>query len=70
MIEPLPVHRFNNARHNEIGKNPNLTLGKREDVNGKVFCEFAKKIIKKGATILGGCCETKPEHISSISSFK
>ena len=44
-FNPLPVHRFNNARHNEIGKNPNLILGKREDVNGKVFCEFAKKII-------------------------
>ena len=26
--EPLPVHRFNTAGHNEVGKNPNITLGK------------------------------------------
>tara|TARA_Y100001970_G_scaffold286078_1_gene407365 strand:- start:63 stop:980 length:918 start_codon:yes stop_codon:yes gene_type:complete len=68
--EPLPVHRFNNARYNEIGKNPNITLGKREEINGKVFCEFAKKIIKKGATILGGCCETDSSHIKELSKLK
>ena len=27
--EPLPVHRFNTAGFNEVGKNPNITLGKR-----------------------------------------
>ena len=68
--EPLPVHRFNNARHNEVGKNPNITLGKREEVTGKVFCEFAKKISKKGATILGGCCETDSSHIKELSKLK
>ena len=70
VAEPLPVHRFNTAGFNEIGKNPNLTLGKREDVNGKVFCEFAKKIIKNGATILGGCCETDSSHIKELSTLK
>ena len=68
--EPLPVHRFNNARHNEVGKNPNITLGKREEITGKVFCEFAKKISKKGATILGGCCETDSSHIKELSKLK
>jgi homocysteine S-methyltransferase len=68
--EPLPVHRFNNAGHNEVGKNPNITLGKREEVTGKVFCEFAKKIIRKGATILGGCCETDSSHIKELSKLK
>ena len=47
--EPLPVHRFNNAGFNEVGKNPNITLGKRDEVTDKVFGEFAKKIIKNGA---------------------
>ena len=70
VVEPLPVHRFNKAGFNEIGKNPNLTLGKREDINGKVFCEFAKKIIKNGATILGGCCETDSSHIKELSTLK
>ena len=68
--EPLPVHQFNKAGFDEIGKNPNITLGKREDVTEKVFAEFTKKIMEKGATILGGCCETNPTHIKEISKFK
>ena len=68
--EPLPVHQFNKAGFDEIGKNPNITLGKREDVTGKVFAEFTKKIMEKGATILGGCCETNPTHIKEISKLK
>ena len=68
--EPLPVHRFNNSGHNEVGKNPNIILGKRDEVDGKVFGEFAKKIIKKGATILGGCCETDSSHIKELSKLK
>ena len=68
--EPLPVHRFNNAGHNEVGKNPNIALGKRDEVDGKVFGKFAKKIIKKGATILGGCCETDSSHIKELSKLK
>ena len=68
--EPLPVHRFNTAGYNQVGKNPNITLGKREEITGKVFCEFAKKISKKGATILGGCCETDSSHIKELSKLK
>ena len=68
--EPLPVHRFNNAGFNEVGKNPNITLGKRDEITDKVFGEFAKKIIKNGATILGGCCETNASHIKEISKLK
>jgi len=68
--EPLPVHRFNTARYNEVGKNPNIAMGKREEITGKVLCEFARKIIKKGATILGGCCETNSSHIKELSKLK
>ncbi len=68
--EPLPVHRFNNAKFNEIGKNPNIRLGTRKEITGKIFCEFAKKIIKNGATILGGCCETDSSHIKELSKLK
>ncbi len=68
--EPLPVHRFNKAGFNEVGKNPNITLGKRNEVTGQVFFEFAKKIVKNGATILGGCCETNSSHIKEISKLK
>ena len=68
--EPLPVHKFNKAKFNETGKNPNIALGRRDDVDGKKFYEFAKKIMKGGATILGGCCEIKPSHIKEISKLK
>lgn len=68
--EPLPVHQFNKANYDEVGKNPNITLGKREDITGDIFCNFAKKIVKNGATILGGCCETNSSHIKEISKLK
>ncbi len=68
--EPLPVHKFNNASFNEVGKNPNIALGKRKDVTSEIFFEFAKKIISTGATILGGCCETNSSHIKELSKLK
>ena len=68
--EPLPVHQFNTAKFDEIGKNPNISLGTREGVTGKILCSFAKKIVDNGATIIGGCCETKPEHIKEIAKLK
>ena len=68
--EPTPVQTFNAAKPNEIGTNPNIALGKREDISGKLFYEFSEKIMTKGANILGGCCETKPEHIKEISNLK
>jgi len=68
--EPLPVHKFNTSKYNEIGKNPNIVLGTRKDVTGEVFAKFTKKIINEGATILGGCCETNASHLKEISKFK
>ena len=68
--EPLPVHKFNSAKFNEVGKNPNLTLGKRNEISGKVLASFAKKMIKNGTTILGGCCETNSSHIKELSKLK
>ena len=66
----MPVHKFNRAKFNEIGKNPNIALGTRDDVTGQIFCDFAKKIKDHGATIIGGCCETKPHHIKEIAKLK
>ncbi|MDB4846089.1 homocysteine S-methyltransferase family protein [Pelagibacteraceae bacterium] len=68
--EPLPQKDFNVAKFNEIGTNPNIAMGARKDITGKIFYKFSKKIMKKGATILGGCCETKPDHIKEISKLK
>ena len=67
--EPVPVHKFASPS-DEIGTDPAKVMGTREDYTDSMFLEFSKKMISKGATILGGCCETKPSHINKISSLK
>jgi len=68
--EPLPLHKFNTSKFNELGKNPNEVMGKRDEITNEIFYKFAKKIKDKGAKILGGCCNINPGHIKSISSLK
>ena len=67
--EPVPVHKFASPK-DKIGTNPVETMGTRDEYTGKKFLEFSKKMMNKGATILGGCCETKPFHINEISKLK
>ncbi|MDC0059634.1 homocysteine S-methyltransferase family protein [Pelagibacteraceae bacterium] len=67
--EPVPVHKFASPT-DEIGTNPAKFMGTRNDYTEKKFLEFSKKMKAKGATILGGCCETRPAHIQKISSLK
>ena len=50
--------------------NPNEFLGQREDLTPEKIGEIAKKFKDNGATILGGCCETRPSHISAIAKIK
>ena len=58
--------------HSTWGKdgNPTKILGSREDITESKFYEFVKKFKDAGATILGGCCEIRPSHISKIASLK
>ena len=66
------VEKFQKYSSTPIIANPNAGLPKIE--NGKTVFdlnpdEFAKKIVellKCGATILGGCCGTTPEHMSAM----
>ena len=67
--EPVPVHKFASPS-DEIGTDPAKVMGTREDYTDVMFLEFSKKMMSKGATILGGCCETKPSHIKEISQLK
>ena len=67
--EPVPVHKFASPS-DEVGANPVNTMGTRNDYTDTRFLEFSKKMLNKGATILGGCCETKPSHIKKISILK
>jgi homocysteine S-methyltransferase len=68
--EPGPQRTFNTAKYDEIGTNPNIAFGKRDKYDPKLFYEFSKKIKEKGATIIGGCCETTPSHIEAIAKLK
>ena len=50
--------------------NPNEFLGQRKDLTPKKMLGFVKKFTKAGATILGGCCETRPAHIKQFCKLK
>jgi homocysteine S-methyltransferase len=48
--------------------NPNLSLGKRPDLDSDKFVEFCKTAIKDGASFVGGCCEINHNHIKALSN--
>ena len=50
--------------------NPNEFLGQREDLTPQRIREIAKKFRESGATILGGCCETRPSHINAMATIE
>ena len=49
--------------------NPNEFLGQRKDLTPNYLAEIVKKFKDNGATILGGCCETRPAHIKQIANL-
>jgi len=65
-----PKKGYANNFSESISKNPNEFLGKRNDLTPKVFFDFASRFKNLGATILGGCCETRPNHIREIYKLK
>ena len=50
--------------------NPIEVLGKREDLTPENMARIVKKFKDAGATILGGCCETRPSHIEAMAKLK
>jgi len=50
--------------------NPNEFLGQREDLTPEKMSKFVKTFKEAGATILGGCCETRPTHIMEMAKLK
>lgn len=43
-------------------------LAKRRDFTPEMFADHAMSWVEHGATIIGGCCEVSPAHISEIAS--
>ena len=68
-IKTNPKPNYTSAYNVSKTGNPNEFLGVREDLTPKRMSEFAKKFKDAGATILGGCCETRPEHIKEMSNL-
>ena len=50
--------------------NPNEFLGHRIDFTPEKIQKIAKKFKEHGATIIGGCCETRPSHIEAMAKIK
>ena len=68
-IKTNPKPNYTGAFKKSKTGNPNEFLGVREDLTPKRMSEFAKKFKESGATILGGCCETRPAHIREMSKL-
>ena len=49
--------------------NPKVQLGKRSDLTPSKFAKVCLKFNKKGANILGGCCEITPSHIKKLKNL-
>ena len=69
-IKTNPKPNYTGAYKKSKTGNPNEFLGQRKDLTPKKMAEFAKKFKKAGATIIGGCCETRPSHIKAFSKLK
>ena len=66
-LKTAPLN-INNNKNDYL--QPNTFLGKRHDLSPEKMLEFVKKFKNEGATILGGCCETSPQHIKAFASLK
>jgi len=64
-----PSGYTNNFNKSKTG-NPSEFLGHREDLTPEKMALIAKKFKSAGATILGGCCETRPNHIREMAKLK
>tara|TARA_B100000700_G_scaffold95976_1_gene107998 strand:- start:1941 stop:2849 length:909 start_codon:yes stop_codon:yes gene_type:complete len=69
-IKTNPKPNYTGAYNESKTGNPNEFLGIRKDLTPAKMSNFAKKFKDAGATILGGCCETRPSHIKAFSLLK
>ena len=68
-ITTKPKGGYTNS-YKKTNGNPNEFLGQREDLTPEKIGEIAKMFKESGATILGGCCETRPTHINAMANIK
>ncbi len=69
-ITTKPKDGYTSSYFKNSGGNPNEFLGQRHDLTPDVIGKIVKKFKQNGATILGGCCETRPAHIKAMAELK
>ena len=69
-VKTNPKTNYTGAYKKSKTGNPNEFLGQRKDLTPEKMAKFAKKFKNAGATILGGCCETRPSHIEMFTGLK
>ena len=69
-VTTKPSSGYTNTFNKSKTGNPNEFLGHREDLEPEKMALIVKKFKEAGATILGGCCETRPAHIKEMAKFK
>ena len=74
-LTDIPIGGYANAENVALDKaNCNLKLAAERhwdsaiEINEKTYLEEAKLWIKEGASIVGGCCRTKPSYIKELSN--
>ena len=69
-ITTKPKNGYTSSFFKNSGGNPNEFLGHRHDLTPEKILKIAKSFKDRGATILGGCCETRPSHIKAMAKLK
>jgi len=69
-VTTKPTSGYTNTFRKSKTGNPNEFLGHREDLIPEKMALIVKKFKEAGATILGGCCETRPAHIKEMAKLK
>ena len=69
-VTTKPKSGYTNTFNRSKTGNPNEFLGHREDLMPEKMALIVKKFKEAGATILGGCCETRPAHIKEMAKLK
>ena len=69
-ITTKPKNGYTSSFFKNSGGNPNEFLGHRHDLTPEKILKIAKSFKDRGATILGGCCETRPSHIEAMAKLK
>ena len=69
-VTTKPNSGYTNSFKKSKTGNPNEFLGQRKDLTPENMALVVKKFKDAGATILGGCCETRPEHIKEMAKLR